>query len=226
MVSKKGKIIILYSENWEEGILGLIASKMVEKFYRPTIVMTKSDGYAKASVRSIIGFDVTKFLRGLKEYLISVGGHAAAAGFSIEEDQIKPFTEAALKKAEEEIDESLLVRSMNVDLELPLSLAKVELCNSLQLMQPFGIGNPQPVFYSKAQVIEAKLLGSTGKHLKMYVKQENSLPVEFVFFNKGDMFSKLSPGQTVDVVYTLDIDRWGGRERVVGKGKYIEINGD
>lgn len=215
------KMIILSSDHWHEGIIGLIASKLVEEFYRPAIVITAADGFAKGSARSIAGFDITSFIRSVNKGIIDVGGHKAAAGFTIEKNKISLFSKAALKMAEGLIKDEELEKTVTVDLKIPLSKVDLSLAYALEKLAPFGIGNPQPLFYSEAEVVGAKLFGRNNNHLKIYLKDNSSLPLEFVFFNQGEEFSKLCRGQKIAVIYHLDINRWGGKEKVRGKGKLI-----
>jgi len=217
-VSTKNKIIVLVSETWHEGIIGLIASKIAEKYYRPTIVMTKSDGFLKASARSIPSFHMTDFLRSLKKYLVDVGGHAQAAGFTIEKNKLDEFIEAAEKKADKLISEKDLEKVIETDLKIPLSKINIKLAQSLEKLQPFGIGNPQPLFYSEAGVIDARLFGKTNDHLKIFVKDptNKSFPLELIAFGMADKYKDLSTNKIINIVYKLEVDRWGGNERLRG----------
>lgn len=221
MANKNKKLIILYSQKWEEGIIGLIASKIAEKYYRPTIVITKSDGFAKASARSIQGFDITTFLRGLKDYLVDVGGHKAAAGFTIEIKNIDEFIKVAQKKADELLNDADLTPQLNIDLQIALSNVSMSLALELEKLDPYGVGNPKPVFYSTGEIIDARLIGKNSNHLKLSIKDQNSFPLEIIFFNEGAKFTTLSLGQKINVAYTIEIDRWNGSERVKGMGRYL-----
>ncbi|MBI3366063.1 DHH family phosphoesterase [Candidatus Roizmanbacteria bacterium] len=115
------KLIILVSKTWHEGIIGLIASKIAEEYYRPTIVITQSDGYFKGSARSISSFHITDFLRSLKKYLVDVGGHKGAAGFTIEKEKLDEFIEKTQKEANKLISEKDLKRKIEADIKIPLS---------------------------------------------------------------------------------------------------------
>jgi len=221
-VSKMPKIIILSSDKWHEGIIGLIASKLVDEFYRPTIIMAINDGFAKGSARSISGFDVTLFLRSQKKYLVDIGGHKAAAGFTIEKDKIDKFIKKAEKDAGKILTEKNLEREIKVDLAIPLSKINISLVKKIESLEPFGIGNPQPLFYSEGKLVDAKLFGKNNNHLKIYLKDDSSFPLEFVFFGQGQDFLKLSRGQKIAVVHNLEIDRWRGKEKIRGKGKIIQ----
>jgi len=223
MVDTKQKIIILFKKEWEEGIIGLIASKMVEKFNRPAIVITGSGEIAKSSARSISGFDITGFLRSLKKHLVDVGGHKAAAGFTIETKNIKKFTKEAEKKANELLTKDDLVPSISIDLAMPLANATMHLARALEVLQPFGIGNPKPTFYSTATVLETKTIGKNKNHLKLLIKEDTSFPLEVLFFGKAQEHKDLKKGQKINTVYSLEVNRWNGIEKINGIGKHIIV---
>jgi len=212
------RIIILHSEEWEEGIIGLVAAKMVEEFYRPTIVLTKSDGFYKGSARSIPVFHITNFLRNLKKFLLDVGGHSQAAGFTIEEKKLHQFKKEVEKLSKKVIKETDLEKEIVVDLKIPISKINLKWVKILEQLQPFGIGNPQPLFYSEGRIFDIKFLGKENKHLKIYLSNENEKSIlEVIAFNQADNFKNLFRNQKIKVVYSLEIDRWGSKEKVVGK---------
>ena len=210
------KIIILISDHWNEGIIGLIASKMAEEFYRPTLVLTKTDIGYKGSARSIPSFHVTEFLRSLKKNLIDVGGHKQAAGFTLEKDQLDNFIKNAQKVAKNLIDDKDLERKIEADLKIPISKITLDIVRSMETLEPFGMGNPRPIFYSEGILTGAQLLGITQKHLKIFVDG-----LELLAFSQADKFKELSRGQKIMVVYNLEINRWGNRERLQGSLKWF-----
>jgi single-stranded-DNA-specific exonuclease len=216
------KIIILHSEKWEEGIIGLVAAKMVEEFYRPTIILTKNDGFYKGSARSIPSFHITNFLRNLKNYLLDVGGHAQAAGFTIEEKKLSQFKKEAEKLAKTILKETNLEKEIVVDLKLPISKINLKWVKLLEQLHPFGMGNPQPLFFSEGKIFDVKFLGKDNRHLKIYLTDENEKSIlEVIAFNQADIFKNLFRNQKIKVVYSLEVDRWGGKEKVVGKLIYF-----
>lgn len=216
-IRKVNKILILISDKWHEGIIGLIASKITEEFYRPTIVLTKTDGFYKGSARSITNFHITNFLRSLKKYLIDVGGHQQAAGFTLEEKQLDKFCQKAEESAASLIDEKTLERIIEVDLKIPLSKITLSLTKSLEKFQPFGVGNPQPTFYSQGELVDAKIFGKKNEHLKIFVSDNHSFPLELVFFNGASHFTKMSRGQIINAVYNLEVNYWQNENQVRGK---------
>jgi len=221
------KIIILKSNHWHEGIIGLIASKIADEFYRPTIVLTKTDSHYKGSARSIPQFHITNFLRSLKEYLIDVGGHNQAAGFTIDEKKINDFEKQAFKKADELLTEKNLEKKIIADLKIPISKINLNLIKKIELLAPFGIGNPQPIFYSEGIITNAKIFGKKNEHLKIFVSAKekfsfDSQQLELIYFNHSSFFSSFSRGLKIKIAYTLEINRWGGNEKI--RGKIIGLN--
>lgn len=221
-MKKKGdlpKIIILHSPKWHEGVIGLIASNVLEKYYRPVIVMSESDGQLKGSARSIPTFHITKFFEELKEYFLNFGGHAAAGGFTLEKKKLEKFTKAAEKLAGKQIKDSDMEKIVEADLKIPISVHSLSLARAIESLKPFGIGNSQPSFVSEVEILSAKLLGKTNDHLKLTVKdaEGNGFPLEMVAFKKADLFKTLSRGMKTTIVYQLDINRWNGRETLQGK---------
>ncbi len=222
------KIIILHSKNWHEGVIGLIASNVLEKYYRPTIVMSEADGQLKGSARSIPSFHITKFFEELKEYFINFGGHAGAAGFTIEKKKLEKFIQTAEKKAAKQIKDSDLEKIVEVDLKIPVSVHTLSIARAIESLKPFGIGNPQPTFVSEVELVSAQLFGKTQNHLKVIVKDASGdgFPLEMIAFKKADLFKTLSRGQKTTIVYQLDINRWNGRETLRGKIQHFYSEGD
>ena len=215
-VNIMAKIIILVSDHWNEGIIGLIASKIAEEFYRPTLVLTKTDIGYKGSARSIPSFHITDFLRSLKKNLIDAGGHKQAAGFTLTKEQLPIFVTAAFKLANKLIKDKDLERKIEADLKIPLVKINLSLVKSLEILEPFGMGNPRPTFYSEGILTGAQLLGKTQKHLKIFVDC-----LELLAFNQADKFKELSRGQKIKAVYNLDINEWNNKKTVQGKIIYL-----
>jgi len=214
------KLIVLTSNKWHEGIIGLIASKISEKYYRPTFILTKVDGVYKGSARSVSGFDITNFLRSIKKgLLIDVGGHKQAAGFTIDEKKLKEFIKAVEKKAKKEIDEKLLEKKIEVDLKIPLSQVSLNLALEIEKLAPFGIGNPQPTFLSEAEINGAQLFGKNQEHLKLFANN-----MEFIYFFQGSQFLSLSRGKKIEIVYRLDINRWRDIQKLRGVINFLGQN--
>mgnify|MGYP001590691045 CR=1 FL=1 len=204
------KLLILYSDSWHEGVIGLIASKLVEKFYRPVIIMTKSGLNYKGSARSIPAFHMTNSLREHKNLLIDVGGHAQAAGFTIESKNLDKFISALTSFAAKKLTNEDLVKTVTADIKLPISLITKTLIDKLEQLKPTGMGNPNPSFLSVVAIEKAYAMGKEQQHLKFY--SENGM--EFVAFGKGDLLKSLSRGEVREIVYCPELNEWNGNQRI------------
>ena len=219
VLSKKLKLknlLFITDESYEQGVIGLVAGKMVEEFYRPTIVVSKGEKFSKASARSVSGFDIIEFIRTASELLVDAGGHPMAAGFTVETSKLLSLQNVLEKKAESALTEDLLTRSFKIDLELPLSLVNMKLYDAIQKLAPFGMGNPEPTFVSRKVIVEdLRIIGIEGKHLKLKLKEsQNGQAFDGIAFRMGEMFSKIKVGGTIDIVYTIDENEWNGEKRL------------
>lgn len=221
MADTKKNIIIVRDDSWEEGIIGLIAGKLMNKHHRPVIVMTRSDGFAKASVRSVPGIDITAFLtsKEIRPHLSEVGGHAAAAGFSIPLENIDGFIAAAEVKAEKEITDDMLVPTLHIDFEIPIRMATMELVKKLSQLEPFGMGNPQPNFISQGTIKDLIPFGKQKQYVRVLLHDGDMGFLEVTFFHKPNMPLKI--GSTVAIAYTLKLDTWGGKTKLSAMGRYV-----
>ncbi|MBI4973982.1 single-stranded-DNA-specific exonuclease RecJ [Candidatus Roizmanbacteria bacterium] len=212
-------IITLSSEEWNEGIIGLISSKITESYSRPSIVMTKSDGFWKGSARSMNDFHLTNFLRSLDTYLISVGGHKGASGFSILDEKKEAFLKKVQTAAKKIVTEKDFEKKVEADLKIPLALVNIKLAHELERLSPYGIGNPNPSFISEVTILEKKLFGKKSEHVKLFVKDAHtgSFPMEFISFFKVEEYKDIDKDQNITLVYNLDINRWNGRESLRGR---------
>ncbi len=214
--TKVKSLIFLGHESYQQGVIGLIAGRLVEEFYRPSIVLSIGEKYSKASARSISGFNIIEFIRGASDLLVDAGGHPMAAGFTVETAKLSLLQRKLEELAEGLLDEDKLKRILNIDLEVLLSDINFEFYKKLQKLAPFGIGNPQPTFISKNITIEdMRLVGADGKHLKLRVSQP-SLPeqLDAIGFNMSEMSEKIRIGDTIDIVYTIEQNEWNGNNRL------------
>lgn len=204
------KIIILSSSSWHEGVIGLIASKLVEKYYRPVIIMTKSGMNYKGSARSIPSFHMTNSLREHKQLLIDVGGHAQAAGFTIEAAKLEQFVETLTTYADQKLTTEDLIKTITADLKLPITSITKQLVQKIGQLKPFGMGNPNPTFVSTVVIARASVMGKNQQHLKFFTEDGT----EFVAFGKGDQMSSLSRGEVREVVFHAELNEWNGNQRI------------
>jgi len=213
--SKLKNLLFVIHESYEQGVIGLVAGKLVEEFYKPSIVISQGEKFSKGSARSISGFNMIEFIKTASEFLVDAGGHPMAAGFTVETAKLPLLQKALENKADLLLNKSLLTRSLKIDCELPLSSININLYESLQKFSPFGMGNPEPTFVSRGVVIEdVRLVGNEGKHLKLIVSsQKTGVRFEGIGFGLGEK-TKINIGDKIDIVYTIDKNEWNGEKRL------------
>jgi len=217
------KIIVIGHASYAEGIIGLVAGRLVEAFYRPAIVLSFGESMSKASVRSINGFNIIEFLRLHNEHFVNVGGHPMAAGFTIETAKIELLKKILEEKAEILLTEELLIRSLKIDCEIPFSLFSKELYNAIQQLAPFGMANPEPVFVTYDVTVENfRVIGKEGNHLRLMLRH-NEKSFEAIAFGMGELGTELKIGDTIDVAYVLDENTWNGNTKLQLKIKDIVV---
>lgn len=207
-------LIVQKNKMWNEGIIGLISSKISERYRRPSIVMTKTEHGWKASARSVKGFDIIAFLRSLK-LLKHVGGHPQAAGFSLTDEELPVFE----KKINERMNEvpAPKDKELHVDLELPLSSITEKLADLLKELAPFGIGNPQPVFQSNVKVLFVNTMGKMKQHVKFVGQdvEKRTHQLECIYFSPSEEQKKLlTAGNVISIVYTIETQYWQGKKQL------------
>ncbi len=210
---KEKKTTVVYKENWHKGVVGIVASRLIENYYRPTVVLTKSGDVIAGSARSVPGFNLYEAIHACREHLLGYGGHFAAAGLSLNEDELPGFIESFEKVVAATIDETLLVPEILIDAELSFKEINFTFLNILDQMEPFGPGNMRPVFISRnvTDTGYSKILKE--QHIR-FVLQQNGKTFTGIGFNMANKFDLLDNRQPIDVVYTLDINEWNG-ERMI-----------
>ncbi|GIW63457.1 MAG: hypothetical protein KatS3mg091_259 [Patescibacteria group bacterium] len=206
-LDKLPKIIIEYNSELDEGIIGLIASRLVEKFYRPSIVFTDSDGFIKASARSVEDFHITNFLRKSGELLVEVGGHSQAAGLKVAKEKFKELKSLLINLADQEIQADMLIKKTVVDFKINLDQLSESLFFKIMELEPFGIGNPRPSFYSRVKVVSASLFGKNNEHTKLLIT-DGTAQIEALAFRNEELFFKVHRDDQLDIAYTLSLDKW------------------
>jgi single-stranded-DNA-specific exonuclease len=215
--------IVIAHETYHEGVIGLIASKLVEEYYRPAIVLSKKDGLSKASARSIHGFNVIENIRKLDHLLSGGGGHPMAAGFNIETTKIEEFVSQMETLSKEILTEEMLLRKLRVDTALPFEFISMDFIEKLGNFNPIGIGNPTPLFVTeKAYVEDATLIGADKRHVKMHLSKKGS-EFEAIAFNFAHIYPIISPDNPVDIVYSVEENIWNGRSTIQLKIKDMKI---
>lgn len=222
MVEKKGEplpaSIVLSSKGWHAGVIGIVASRLVEKFYRPAIVISVENGVGKGSARSISGFDLHKALEACSEYLIKFGGHKYAAGLSIEPSRIVDFTEAFEKEVNLKLKIDDFIPLLKIDSIVKFDSFEDKLIEELERLAPFGMANAEPLFVSKeVEVDKVDLL--KGCHLKMTLSQEKK-SFSAIAFNMND--KDIKQGDLVSIAFSPQFNLWKGRRTIQLKIKDIK----
>ncbi|MFN4027373.1 MAG: single-stranded-DNA-specific exonuclease RecJ [Flavobacterium sp.] len=207
---------VVYQENWHKGVIGIVASRLTETYYRPTIVFTKSGDKLAASARSVKDFDIYNALEACAAHLEQFGGHMYAAGMTLKEENYAAFKEAFERTVEETIHPNLLTPEITVDAEINLTDINEKLIRILNQFEPFGPQNMTPVFMTKGLKDSgyAKGIGSEEDHLKLYVKQNNSPGFGAIGFGLGKKLDLVKNQQSFDAVYCIDENEFNGKVSV------------
>lgn len=215
----KNKFIILANESYHEGVIGLVASRLVEEYYLPTILLSKNGDKSKASARSISGFNIIENIRLVSEYLIEGGGHPMAAGFSILTSNIDKFVTKFGEIVNKNLTEEILTKKLKIDIEIDLKLVDQNLLSLVKSFEPSGLGNPSPVFATMNTTLkEVRLIGKDNSHLKIKIGDEKTF--DAIGFGMAKNI-KIPEGSKVDVVYAIDENVWNGKRSLQLKLKDI-----
>lgn len=204
------KVIVIDSPEFEEGIIGLVAGKLVEEFYKPSIAIALRDEVSKGSVRSVSGVNIIEILRSVSDLFINVGGHPMAAGFTVKTENIPALKRKLNKIAEKTILDENLLRVVKVDVRIPLSLATFDLLSEAELLGPFGMGNPEPTFLTRrVYVRDKRIIGKDGTHVRFVISEDEvSPPLEAIAFGMAEKSVGIEKDDRIDLVYTLDTNTW------------------
>jgi len=211
---KEHKIIVVAKEAWHEGVLGIVASKLADRFYRPTILISLGQQLCKGSGRSIKNFHLFQALMTCGECLDTFGGHAHAAGLLIHKDKIKDFTHKINALAREKLLLEDLLPSLDVDMELGLGDVDKKTVMELESLEPFGMGNPPPLFFTRNLKVKGQPQTFSRETLKFWVT-DGAVVHPAIGFGMASLRESLSKADTVDLVYTPRIDRWQEQEAVI-----------
>jgi len=203
--------IVLVKEGWHPGVAGIVASKVVEKFYRPTIILCLENGMAKGSGRSIENFHLFRAIKKCKDLLLSCGGHKLAIGLTLKEENISQFKKRLEEEAKKSLSEDDFRKKINIDSFLSFSEITPSFLDDLKTLAPFGCGNPHPVFASRNLEV-GKFLRKNSQHLFCWLV-ENGRYLEAAGFEMAKTIN-ISPGDIVDVAYYPRINDWQGIKRI------------
>ena len=215
---------VVYDEDWHKGVIGIVASRLTETYYRPTLVFTKSGEKLAASARSVKGFDVYNALEKCSDYMEQFGGHKYAAGLTLLEEQYEKFKQQFEKVVSESIAPELLIPEQQIDTQIELSQINPKLMRIIYQFAPFGPGNMTPVFMAEnvQDTGYAKGVGEDEKHLKLTATQKGSKPIGAIGFNLGDKIAQIKNKNRFDIVFTIDENEWQGNVSLQLKLKDIK----
>ena len=207
---------VVYHESWHKGVIGIVASRLTETYYRPTIVFTKSGDKLAASARSVKDFDVYNALEACAEHLEQFGGHMYAAGMTLKEENYQNFKNAFEAEVQKTISPDLLIPEISVDAEIDFADINPKLIRILSQFEPFGPQNMTPTFMSKniKDTGYAKPLGKDDEHLKLFVKQNNSEGFGAIGFGLGKKLELVTNHKPFDAVYCIDENEFNGNVTV------------
>ncbi len=203
---------VVYNENWHKGVIGIVASRLTENYYRPTLVFTKSGEKLAASARSVKGFDVYNALEACKEYIEQFGGHKYAAGLTLFEEDYENFKAEFEKVVSATIDPKLLKPQLTIDAEINFAEITSKFYRIIKQFAPFGPGNMAPVFMTQhiKDVGYGKCVGEDKSHLRVVVKQGNSAQFTAIGFGLGDKYDIAFKGKPFKAAYVIDENEWQG----------------
>lgn len=203
------KIIIVAGDGWHHGVIGIVASRIMGRYYKPTIILTKEDGVYSGSARSVEGFNIFEAINDSRDKLLRFGGHEMAAGLSLEEGQLEAFRARINEYAKDILTEEVLTPSLTIDLEVKAQDMSLKLYDELESLEPFGVANPMPIFAVRGLVQYAQKIGQ-DKHLKISVQSQNTV-LHGVGFDKGYLADYLTEGEEVILACEITKNVWNGK---------------
>jgi single-stranded-DNA-specific exonuclease len=209
----QGKSTVVYQPHWHKGVVGIVASRLIEYYYRPTIVLTQSGDYVAGSARSVAGFNVYEAIHQCKDLLLGYGGHFYAAGMTLDPANVEAFRARFEEVVSATITPELLVPEIIIDAEITLKDLKQPLYNILCQMEPFGPENMKPVFMVKHAFDSGYSRIVKEQHIRFSLRQDN-IVFNGIGFGMSKKFPLLQMNQPVDVVFTLDENEWNGEKHL------------
>ncbi len=207
------KAIVVYNREWHKGVIGIVASRLTEKYCRPTVVLTHSTEMITGSARSVTGFDIYKAIEGCRDLLENFGGHTYAAGLSLKEENLEAFTERFLSLAAEGIIPEQMTPQIDVDAVLDLKDINMKLLNELKKMSPFGPDNKKPVFCSLnvKDYGTSRIVGKELEHIKLDVVDNTvSTPSHGIAFGMSRHGAAIKDGKPFNICYTVEENTYNG----------------
>jgi len=211
---KTKKTTVLYKSDWHKGVIGIVASRLTERYYRPTIILTETNGHIAGSARSVLGFDLYEALSECSDLLDQYGGHKYAAGLTMQQSNVVLFQERFEEVVSRSIKPEMLQQEVLIEKDIKLSDIDSKFYRILKQFEPFGPQNEAPIFMTRyvTAAAPAYIVGST--HLKLTVKHEDSAPFECIGFGLGEHVDAINSGKSFDICYSIEENNWRGKKNL------------
>lgn len=210
----KKKVIVLAKENWHHGVIGIVASRIGDLYYKPCILISHNNGIGKGSGRSISGFNLFDALAACEKHLTDFGGHAVAAGLNINMSDIDAFTKAINKYADENLTDNDMIPHVEIDCPVNARFVTLENAQMISRLEPFGMNNERPIFsLSDVSVEYVSAVGMENKHLKLRIAK-NGMFINCIGFSLGEWASQLTQNDIIDIAFQMDINHYQGNDSV------------
>lgn len=205
-------LLVAQGQGWSSGVVGLVAGRLKEKFHRPALAISVGEEKIVGSGRSVFGFDVTSALVESRDHLAHFGGHPMACGFTVlSPEALEPFIASMQKIAERELKAEHLIPKLTIDAEIPFQNVTWDMFSNIEQLEPYGTGNPEPVFCSRdVTVQEVRTVGTEGKHLRLQLMDGQGGVHQGIAFQQGAWSATLKQGSTIDIAYRISVNEWNG----------------
>jgi single-stranded-DNA-specific exonuclease len=223
---QKTKLIFVAHESYQQGVIGLVAGKLAEEYYLPSVILAKGTTYTKASARSIAGFNIIEAIRQMGDLLVEAGGHPMAAGFTVETAKLEDLRQKLAAITATRLARLSPTRTLRIEALMPLAIVSKQLSLALTELEPFGQGNTEPIFASQnVGIVSVRPIGAQRQHLKFILQlNKEGETIEAVAFRMGEIYPELVPDKPIDIAYSIARDTWHGQERLQLKIKDLKIH--
>lgn len=221
---ENSRVIVLDGEGWHAGVIGIVASRIVEQYSKPTMLIATENGVGKGSARSMKGFNLYDAMCSCSELFEKFGGHEMAAGLTINVENIDELRKRINDIANDMLQGKLLQPEIHVDYKLEQADVNLETAKQLKMLEPFGMGNPNPQFVCRnLQIVDRRLIGANNKHLSLLL-YDGSNTIKGIAFNMGNSYNVLSINRKIDIICSMDINLWNNNESVQLVIKDFKVN--
>ncbi|MEP6514528.1 MAG: DHHA1 domain-containing protein [Parafilimonas sp.] len=208
---KLRKTTVVYQQHWHKGVVGIVASRLIENYYRPTVVLTKSGDVVSGSARSVPGFNLYEAIHACRDSLVGYGGHFAAAGLTLLEENVSTFSEQFENFVASTINPELLIPEIIIDAEINFNILNKNFYSIIHQMEPFGPQNMRPVFLTRRAAETGYSRIVKNNHIRFVLKQSGCI-FTGIGFNMAEKFHLLQMPEPLDIVYTIDLNEWNGEQ--------------